>query len=313
VLAALGAGACWGASFLAPRALSGTPSSAIALFRFLFFGLSSLVALALRREAIPRISGSAWKSAVGLSAAGYSLYYFLLSVGVKGIGVPFATALISLLPLTILLASTPLRDWSRLALPIGLIAIGGVLVPLELFGSAYAALLVRTPLERAIGLGATLAALALWTGFAIRNARFLVLHPEWGPADWAGVLGVAAAATAAVLFLAATREEAPALFLAAARDSRVLVWTAFMGVAGGWISSGLWNYASRVLRPAALGMLLVFEAIFGLAYGFLYEGRGPTPREGAAAACLIAGAFIGIRILSRPSDRSTNAVRVPAG
>jgi drug/metabolite transporter (DMT)-like permease len=241
------------------------------------------------------------------------LYYFLLAVGVKGIGVPFATAIISLLPLAILLASTPLREWSRLALPIVLIAVGGVLVPIELFGPAYAALVARTPLARVVGLFATLGALALWTAFAIRNARFLVANPEWKPLDWAGALGVASAGTATLLFLVAARSEASAIFLAALGDPRVLLWTGFMGVAGGWLSSALWNVASRSLPPSALGMLLVFEAIFGLTFGFLYEGRGPTAREGAAAVCLIAGALIGIRILGRPNDRSTSADRARAG
>jgi drug/metabolite transporter (DMT)-like permease len=305
LFAAVVAGACWGVSFLAPRALSETPATTIALFRFLFFAVSSIIALFIRRRHRPRITTGAARSAFALSFAGYSFYYALLAVGVKGIGITFATAIIALLPLTILLAATPFGVWARLALPIGLITLGGVLIPIELFGTAYAAFLARTPLERAAGLLATVGALVLWTVFAIRNAGFLKRHPEWNPLDWAGVLGVAAGGTALLLFVVVERGAAPAEFLRAIGNPQVLLWTGFMGIAGAWFASALWNFASRVLPPAALGMLLVFEAIFGLAFGFLYEGRGPTLFEALAALALIAGAIIGIdKLKSVPSGRA---------
>jgi drug/metabolite transporter (DMT)-like permease len=307
ILAGLTAGACWGVSFLAPRALSETSASTIALFRFLFFGFSSAGALLVRRAHLPRMTAGTWTLALGLSLAGYSLYYVLLAIGVKGIGVSFATAILALLPLSILLVSTPIRGWARLLPSIGLIAVGGVLVPLELFAPAYAAFLERTPLERALGFGAALGALGLWTFFAIRNARFLKEHPRWKPLDWAGVLGISAGVSALVLFLVAARGSAYPEFRAAAGDPRVLLWTGFMGVAGAWFTSALWNFASRALPPAALGMLLVFESVFGLGFGFLYDRRAPTLREGFAVGCLIAGALLGIRAVTRPNDRSNNA------
>ncbi len=310
VIAAIGAGACWGVSFVAPRALPETTPATLAFFRFFFFALPSGIALFFRRKSLPRLSPAAIRSALGLSLGGFSLYYALLAIGVQGIGVPFATAIIALLPLTILLASTPVARWRSLGLPIALIAIGGVLVPMELFGPAYSALLARTPLERVLGLVATLSALALWTVFAVRNALFLKRNSEWKPLDWAGVLGMAAGATAFALFLVVERERAADRFIAAVGNPRVLAWTGFMGVAGAWIAGVLWNFASRVLPAGALGMLLVFEAIFGLAFGFLYDGRGPTPREALAAGCLIAGALIGIRLI--PNDRPTSGESGPA-
>ncbi len=306
--AAVVAGACWGVSFLAPRALSETSATTISLFRFLFFALSSFIALGVRREYRPRMTFRTGGIALGLSLAGFSLYYALLAFGVKGVGITFATAIIALLPLTILLASTPFRDWKRLGGPILLIAAGAVLIPLELFGPAYRAFLERTPLERVLGLGATLSSVVLWTTFAVLNARFLKRNSEWNPLDWAGVLGIAAGVTALLLFVAVERTAAPEEFLRAAMDPRVLLWTGFMGIAGAWFAIALWNFASRVLPAGTLGMLLVFEAVFGLAFGFLYDHRWPTPREGVAASCLILGALIGIQLLSTPSGKS-NSVR----
>lgn len=297
--AALLAGACWGVSFLAPRALLDSPPAVIALFRFLFFGLTSIPALILGRNRRPTIDLRTFQLALGLSLAGFSLYYALLALGVKGIGVTFATAIIALLPLTILLSSTSLREWRRLGVPIVLIAAGGALVPIELFGVSSVDLISRTPFERAIGLGSTVSALVLWTIFAIANARFLRRNPEWRALDWAGVLGLASALTASLIFLLIEREDSVREFVSALGNPRFLFWTAFMGIAGAWFSGALWNYASRVLPPATMGMLLVFESVFGLTFGFIYDRRGPTFREGLAAACLVAGAVIGIRLMNR--------------
>ncbi|MBS1962098.1 MAG: DMT family transporter [Bdellovibrionales bacterium] len=305
VLAALVAGACWGVSFLAPRALPDVPPATLMFYRFLFFGVSSLLALGIRRGRRPAIDREATRRALELALLGYSAYYALLSLGVQGIGVSFATAIIALLPLTILLAASSRSEWPGLAAPIALIAVGGLLVPLELFGRAYGAFLANDVRLRILGLAATLAALASWTAFAIRNARFLREHPAWRPLDWAGVLGIASMVTGFAIFLAVERGSVVGALARGFGDARLLVWTGFMGVVGAWFTSALWNFASRVLRPAALGMLLVFESVFGLLFGFLYDGRFPSAREGTAAACLIVGAMLGIRRLRavRPGPR----------
>lgn len=297
VVSGLVAGACWGVSFLAPRALADVPPTTLMFYRFLFFGVSALIALGIRRGRRPALGRTAVRGALELSILGYSGYYALLALGVHGIGVSFATAIVALLPLTILLASTARGEWAGLGPVIALIAFGGLLIPLELFDSAYASLLANGTGARILGLAAAVAALASWTAFAIRNARFLREHPEWRPLDWSGALGVAAMLTGFTIFLFAEGAEVPAALARGFSDARLLAWTAFMGIVGAWFTSALWNFASRILRPAALGMLLVFESVFGLLFGFLYDGRFPTPREGVAVGCLVAGAVLGIRRL----------------
>jgi drug/metabolite transporter (DMT)-like permease len=55
------------------------------------------------------------------------------------------------------------------------------------------------------------------------------------------------------------------------------------------IGNGLWNYASRALPLALMGQMIVFETIFAVLYGFLWEERWPTLAESLALAFLIAG------------------------
>ncbi len=305
--AAILAGACWGVSFLAPRILMDTNPSTVALFRFLFFGASALIALFLRRKHLPAITWKTTEVAIGLALLGYSLYYYLLAVAVRDAGMVFSTAIIGLLPLTILLVSVSWRKGLRLWFPILCILTGAILIPFELFGGAYSEYLQRTELERGIGLASALGALVLWTAFATMNARFLRRHAEWSPMDWAGVLGIAAAISAGVIFYGIEGSNWQAEFARAAASPKVLLWTGFMGIAGAWLATGLWNYASRALPPATLGMLLIFESVFGLLFGFIYDERIPTVRESCAILLLLGGAVVGLARLT--NNKSSNELR----
>jgi drug/metabolite transporter (DMT)-like permease len=219
---------------------------------------------------------------------------------VKEAGVPFATAIVGLLPLTILIAVLPMRSLWRYRLPALLLVLGAFLVPAELFSEEYGHLLARTPQERAIGLGAAFCALGLWTFFAVRNARFLRAHPEWHALDWSSVLGIISALLSGAFFFATHGREG---FTVGFADSEFLFWTAFMGIAGAWVATALWNEASRRLSAALLGQLLVFEAAFGLLYAFLYEGRAPRILEAVSIAALLSGALLAMRKLSQAESK----------
>jgi drug/metabolite transporter (DMT)-like permease len=296
VLYALAACAIWGASFLAPRALPRSDSQAIACFRFLFFGMTALLAVVLRRKQMPAMHFRDLREAIVLAASGYSVYYVCLGVGVKEAGVPFATAIIGLLPLTILIAALPPGSLWKYRLPAVLLVLGAALVPAELFSDEYGDLLARSPTERAIGLGAAFCALALWTFFAVRNARFLRAHPEWHALDWSSVLGIVSAALSALFFFVTHGWDG---FAAGFADPEFLLWTAFMGIAGAWFATALWNEASRRLSAAVVGQLLVFEAAFGLFYAFLYEARAPRILEAISITALLCGALLAMRKLYR--------------
>lgn len=56
---------------------------------------------------------------------------------------------------------------------------------------------------------------------------------------------------------------------------------ASMGVAilASIVGNAFWNQASRLLPLSMLGQMIVFETLFAFAYGYLWEGRGPTVIE----------------------------------
>ncbi|WP_234844496.1 hypothetical protein [Sinorhizobium meliloti] len=58
--------------------------------------------------------------------------------------------------------------------------------------------------------------------------------------------------------------------------------------------------ASRRLPLALAAQLIVAETVFGLAYGFMFEGRLPFPSEAMGAALQVTGVCVAIAAFSKP-------------
>src|SRR5206468_7815576 len=86
-------------------------------------------------------------------------------------------------------------------------------------------------------------------------------------------------------------------------------WLSFAGVMAtvailcSVTGNALWNRASRLLPLALTGQMIVFETLFALLYGFLWERRWPTLLETLAMVLLVAGVL---------SCASAHRVRAPA-
>jgi hypothetical protein len=55
------------------------------------------------------------------------------------------------------------------------------------------------------------------------------------------------------------------------------------------IGNACWNRASRLLPLTMIGQMIVFETVFALLYGFVWEARLPDLLESLAIACLLSG------------------------
>ncbi|MGO7837681.1 hypothetical protein [Rhizobium leguminosarum] len=53
---------------------------------------------------------------------------------------------------------------------------------------------------------------------------------------------------------------------------RFVGWALVMGLAGSWLATWFWVFASRRLPLALAAQLIVAETVFGLAYGFSSRG-----------------------------------------
>ncbi|WP_169515781.1 DMT family transporter [Amycolatopsis nigrescens] len=282
----------WGLDVFVPLLLPGFGAMTIAASRFLAYGLVSLLILAARGRLSlvagygPRVLGQC----LLLGAVGEFAYYVFVVLGVKFVGGPVVAVIIGILPVTVTVCGgseeLPVR---RLAVPITLILSGVLLVNLTEID--WREVGSHGPAGQLLGVGCAIAALAMWTWFAVANARFLNRNPQVSAADWSAMLGVATLVPAAVTAPFVLDLSAPGGQLAGLAAGALV-----LGLAVSWLGTVFWNRASRGLSVSLLGQLMVFETIASLTYIFLHAGTAPPPVEVAGIALAVIGLSLGIGI-----------------
>jgi drug/metabolite transporter (DMT)-like permease len=306
VLCGISANLIWGLAFLMPLLLPDSDAVALALGRYLVFGLLSACILIVRRGAGTRGLGRrVWLTALVFAFAGHVGYYFFLVQGISHAGAPITTAIIGTLPVTVAVTGNRVRrefPFSRLLLPLGFITVGLILVNvMEVhWGSAVGG---RFGTTWVIGIASALTALVLWTSYAVANANFLRSHPEISSSTWSTLMGVCAlglslialpiAGVSGAIHVGGTGKILPLLLA-------VLV----LGVVVSWVGTVLWNRSSGSVPISIAGQLAVVQMISGLIYVFAWDRHMPPPLELVGIAVLIGGVLLAIQRTRRnPSTR----------
>lgn len=303
VLCALLAGAMWGMVFIAPRALPAFSPWELTLGRYLAYGLIAAVAAG---PILPRIARKMTRAdclaLVRQSCSGNLVYYVLLAFAVQLAGVAPTSLIIGILPITVTVlgrrdhGAVPL---SRLIWPLLVVAAGIVCINVDLFGhqGTAAAANVRQIWQRIAGIVCAAGALCSWTWYAVDNARYLQRNPHFSSNEWSALYGISSGILSAALITAALLTVGTAWISAGGR-----IWGTFWAVnaavalGASLIGNNLWNIAARRLPLTLSGQMIVFETLFALAYGFVYDGRWPRPLESAAIALLILGVGWSVRL-----------------
>jgi drug/metabolite transporter (DMT)-like permease len=297
------AGAFWGLVFLAPRLAASFPPLQLAAGRYLAYGLAAAVCLAPSWRRLKGALGwREWRALAWLSIIGNILYYVLLAQAVRMGGVALTAFVIGLLPLAVTIVGSRARHAPplRALLPsLACSAAGLVCISWQsLAASGWGSL---------TGLACAGGALVSWTTYAVSNSRWLARLDHVSAQDWSLLTGVVTGLEAIVLAVPACYGDA---LVHAGMD-----WARFGGLCGAMalfcsvLGNGLWNIASRALPLSLTGQMIVFETVFASLYGYLWEGRGPTAREGLALALLVAG----VVMCARAHRGETVAAHAPVG
>jgi drug/metabolite transporter (DMT)-like permease len=293
VLAGLAAGFFWGLCLLAPKVLADFSSAQIAFGRFFFFGLAALVSLLADRNAKQLWNRNTLFWGVILSLSGYSLYYWMLSQSVQFADITTASLIIGMIPLTVAVCSRSrpkqmgLFRFSLLLITIGILALNYDVIFHPQLGS-YGQ-------QHSLGVLLAIAALGMWTYFAIANAQFLV-RTKVNNVAWTNLLGcltfVGISFVTAPEFLLG--EHGYAEMFSGPRAPLFLFWSAVLGLGSTWLTTFLWNFCSQRVPTGLAGQLIISETIFALLFGFIYDHRLPFASEWAAMGFLIAGVLLGV-------------------
>jgi len=261
----------------------------MALGRFLGFGVASLFWSMIRRH-----SWSLFKQfplrLMLFSLIGFTLYSFLLFLGVQLTDPVFASLLIGFLPITIAFLGsrgTPLQRsfWVGLTF-----CFGGILLSQwnpQGLGS--------TP--SATGVVVLLVCLTFWTCYAVFNARFLKSHAKIRAGDWSCALGLMSFVLILPLLVWGLKTD-PGKIL----DSRFLLVSMSLGFGSSFFANLLWNQASQRLPAAWLGPLISSETFFGVVFSHWISGKEWSYPTLIALGLMIVGVMTALRPQSTESS-----------
>lgn len=308
VLCGLLAGAFWGMVFIAPKLLPAFSPWELAIGRYLAYGLVAAIAsLPLLRRIARKLTRADCVALLRQAFTGNLLYYVLLAFGVQLAGVGPTSLIIGILPISVTVMGR--RDhgavpMARLIWPLLVVATGIACINIDLFGgdaSAHAAAAgaaVRPVWEKVAGVLCAAGALVCWTLYAVDNARYLQRNPQYSGNEWSALYGMSTGAVSVVLALAGWLFAGSAPGGSGSGRDWYWFWMVNAAVALGasLIGNNLWNISSRRLPLTLSGQMIVFETLFALAYGFVFDHRWPRPLELAAILLLIIGVAWSVRL-----------------
>ncbi|MGO4327826.1 DMT family transporter [Cupriavidus sp. 2TAF22] len=308
VLCGLLAGAFWGMVFIAPKLLPVFSPWELAIGRYLAYGLVAFIAaLPLMKRIARKLTRADCVALLRQAFTGNLLYYVLLAFGVQLAGVGPTSLIIGILPISVTImgrrdhGAVPL---SRLIWPLLVVAAGIACINIDLFGGGggahgqAGAAALRPAWERLAGVMCAAGALVCWTLYAVDNARYLQRNPQYSGNEWSALYGISTGVVSVVLAIAGWLLAGDSLAAAGSGRDWHWFWTVNAAVALGasLIGNNLWNISSRRLPLTLSGQMIVFETLFALAYGFVFDHRLPRPLEIAAIVLLMVGVAWSVRL-----------------
>ncbi|UDF29610.1 UNVERIFIED_ORG: DMT family transporter [Roseateles sp. XES5] len=296
IVAGLTTCALWGLTFIAPRAVAPFTAWDLTIARYGIFGLACLLLTIDRRFRPTGFAPSRLAIGLLLGGAGYVGYFISAAFAVQLAGAAVPPVIIGTMPVFLAIIAN-VRDrsarWKALALPLTLITIGVAIVSAATVGAGDG---TEMP-SNALGILASSVALAIWIAYGLANAAVMRAADAPDGLQWTGLQGIGAAIGSLLLLPLASFDLVNTV--SASEVARFAAWALVMGLAGSWFATWCWVVASRRLPLALAAQLIVAETVFGLAYGFLFENRFPTPAEAIGATMQLAGVCSAIAVFGR--------------
>lgn len=230
-----------------------------------------------------------------LGGAGYIGYFLAIAHAVRLSGPAVPPLVIGLMPVVLAVIANSREGvlrWRRLLPPLALIATGALIVNSAVFTAAG---LSQGFLP---GLVAAVLALAIWVIYGLVNSASLQGKNAPDALQWTVVQGLGAGIGSLCLWPLTS----PGVPEGGGLHGFIL-WVLVMGIAGSWLATWFWGIASRRLSLVLAAQLIVAETVFGLIFGFAFEGRWPMVTEALGALVQIAGVCLAIWAFQQGSLR----------
>lgn len=305
IVAGIVTGALWGLTFVASRAVAPFSAWDITVARYAIFGLMSVLLMVMPQFRPRGVSGRLLGLGLALGGFCYNGYFLAIAFAVDGAGAAIPPLIVGTMPVILAILGN-VREravpWRALALPLGLIAMGVLIVNGSALGDA-------SPYRGGNILAGTawaIAALAIWVVYGALNAAVMRGAAAPTPMRWTCVQGVGALVGSLALLpmTGLFSIDAARHVMSTTEGWSFLAWAVVMGIGGSWFAAWAWIVASQRLPLAFAAQLVVFETVFGLIAGFVYEHRWPSAAEAVGSLLQLAGVVVSVHIFTRPPPRA---------
>ncbi len=297
--AALAATALWGFTFLGPAAVDPVNIYYLVVGRYAVFGLISLVVLLCNLGRLRALGTANVLKAMHLGVVGYIGFYLLLSMSASIGGGVLASTLTGLIPALVALTSNSLEKalrWRRLLLPVAIMSCGLLLVS----GDVTSVWSDGKGRDALVGTGLGVAACLAWSYFVIVNG--IILKRARTPVDntvWTASIGFGAFCASLLLLPLAWSGEGPSPLSDGGTFWSFLAWCTALAVLGSWCATWFWNIATKRLPTTMMGPIIGMEAVFGVVFNLMWEGRMPAFHEFWGGLLVVSGVFLCAYVFNR--------------
>jgi len=251
------------------------------LARAFVMGLVAIGSILWFRSYLSQVGRTDWMFATKLTLVGNLIQPWFLFSSVQYAGVPLAATFFGLVPVCVALIANerdrrkgkPYLTIRRLSLPLFIIFCGLILANLEGLIAEFQG--DKNSGDFIIGCIFAVSSTAMWTWYPIRNADWLLEHPKISPVFFTVMQSLLLLPFSLVLFLcnwAFLGTDTPVLGKEPIDFISVLI---FAGVFCSFGATALWNAMSQKVPTAIVGPMLVFETIFSVTFGLIYEKTFP--------------------------------------
>ena len=286
IVAGLASGFFWGTLFVVPMILHTYTAIDITLGRFLFFGIFSLIYAKQSWQLFISFNLQQRLKLILLATTGFWLYTLTLSKGVQLTNGVTSALIAGSSPVVVAIFSKP-RLTLKFISGLMLILIGLMFLVLpEVLSARHNSSANDTSI---LGILILLIALAMWSWFAIHNAKFLSTNHKVKGIEYTSLIGIINMLMVVPIFLTQSSFEQ---LINHEQFSIYLICSVVLGVGASWIANIFWAYCSKNCPATIVGALIVSETLFGLCYSFIYQQRLPFWNEYIAIIGLLSGVVL---------------------
>ena len=301
----LAACALWGVTYILPLLLPEYDTLYLSIGRAVVMGLTAIVGLIVQKHYLQMVDKKDWVTAFNLTLFGNLLQPRCLFSAVQYSGVPLAATFFGLVPVLVaIIANERDRRKGKIYLPFKNLIIPLAMILAGLGFANFEGLMDSigsntSILNFIIGVVFASASTAMWTWYPIRNADWLIEHPNISPVFFTSMQCSLLLPFGLGLYFAVWYFKADMTNLLGPKPADFVTWMLVAGVFCSFVATALWNAMSQRVPTALVGQMLVFETIFSVVWGHLYEWKFPASTMVIGMTLLVAGVCYALALFSR--------------